>query len=170
MILVFAGLHGAGKSHLASYIAAEFNWMACIKRDLLKLLHDCECADATDWVSWYRALYASEGPYHVMRKLLNLLPLNDRLILDSVHNLAEWKAIKERHPGAVLASVIAPKAVRIVRNEPEDESLDVQRIHFWHGNDGSCLIAESDWCFNGAAPTEAQRVEFESFLTHYAIR
>lgn len=69
----------------------------------------------------------------------------------------------------VLASVIAPKAVRIIRNRPEDEFCDVQRISFWHGDDGSCLISESEWCFNGAASSKVQRIEFEAFLDQYVI-
>ncbi|OGY54434.1 MAG: hypothetical protein A3A24_00215 [Candidatus Buchananbacteria bacterium RIFCSPLOWO2_01_FULL_46_12] len=168
MILVLAGLHGAGKSHLSSYIAAEFGWTVCVKRDLLMLLHS-HVGVGDDWVSWYRTLYTSEGPYEVMKRLLNFIPTNDRLIIDSVHNLAEWKAIKKRYPDAVLAAVIAPKAVRMIRNNPEDEFLDIQRVCFWHGDDGSCLIAESEWCFNGAASTEVQRIEFEAFFNQYTV-
>lgn len=168
MMLVLAGLHGAGKSYFSSLIATEFGWTVCVKRDLLMLLHSHEGV-GDDWVTWYRKLYASEGPYEVTRKIFNLIPSNNRLILDSVHNLAEWKAIKECCPDAVLASVIAPKAVRIIRNGPEDKFLDIQRVRFWHDDGGSCLISESEWCFNGAASAEVQKTEFEAFLLHYVI-
>jgi len=168
MLLVLAGLHGAGKSHFSSYIADEFGWTVCVKRDLLMLLHGRVGVDE-DWVSWYRTLYASEGPYEVTMRLLDFVPCNDRLIIDSVHNLAEWKAVRERRPDAILAFVIAPKAVRIIRNGPEDELLDIQRVSFWHSDDNSCLISESEWCFNGAASTKVQRIEFEAFLDQYAV-
>lgn len=168
MTLVLAGLHGAGKSHFASCIAAEFGWTVCVKRDLLMLIHS-HAGVCSDWVLWYRTLYKSKGSYEVMRMILDFVPPNDRLIIDSIHNLAEWRAIKERYPDAVIAFVIAPKAVRIARNEQEDSLLDVQRVCFWHGEDGSCLPSESEWCFNGAASTEVQKIEFKAFLNQYTI-
>lgn len=165
MILALSGLHGSGKSHLSAIIAAEFGWQVCVKRDLFKVLHARENAGG-DWVAWYRAFYASEGVYEVTRALMSLVPESDRVILDSVHNLAEWKAIRDLRSDAVLALVIAPKAVRAARNDSEDSGLDAQRVQFWHGNDASCLAIECDWCFNGAASVEVQRIEFESFLAN----
>ncbi|MEK7137423.1 MAG: AAA family ATPase, partial [Patescibacteria group bacterium] len=122
MMLVLCGLHGSGKSHLTARLVSDFGWQMCVKRDLLRQLHATGSAD-DDWIAWYRALYASEGAYEVTKRLLALVPSSDRLILDSVHNLTEWRAIRDLHPDAVLASVIAPKAVRTARNGPEDLGL-----------------------------------------------
>jgi hypothetical protein len=167
MVLVFIGLHGAGKSYLSSYIALNFGWKVYVKRNLLMLLHN-RLGARGDWVSWYRDLYTVNGSYSVMRMVLTLIPFVDNdLIIDSIHGFGEWRAIKERWPDAVLASVITPKAVREQRNRPETTALDVCRISFWHEG-GVCLTSESEWCFNGAAPIEAQRIEFESFLNHFS--
>lgn len=168
MILTLAGLHGSGKSYFSSYIATKFGWSVYVKRDLLKLLHDNE-GGKDDWVVWYREIYASIGPYEVMKRILNFIPFSNRLILDSIHNIAEWKAVKECRPDAILSVIIAPKAVRIARNKPDDKLLDIQRVNFWHDDNNSCLIAESEWCFNGAASSKTQNAEFEAFLAHYAI-
>ena len=168
MMLVLAGLHGSGKSYFSSHIAAEFGWDVCVKRDLLKLLHGREGVGG-DWVKWYRELYASKGLREVTRLLLDLAPPSSRIIMDSVHNLAEWKAVKELRPDSVLAYVIAPKAVRVARNGQEDEILDIRRVSFWHEG-GHCLAVESEWCFNGAATTEVQKEEFKAFLIHYSVR
>lgn len=166
MMLVFTGLHGAGKSHLAEFIKAEYGWSVYNKRDLLKELHNREGCDE-DWVTWYRALYSSIGPYAVMNKLLRLIPESgNSLILDSIHNLAEWRAIRAKYHGAILVAVISPKTTRLARNGPEDKELDIQRIKFWHEHDDvaeeGCLMAEAEWAFNGASTLETQRAEFEA--------
>jgi len=170
MMLALSGLHGSGKSHLSALIASGFGWDICVKRDLLKLLHISENITG-DWVVWYRTLYAAEGAYEVTRKLMGFVPARDRIILDSVHNLTEWRAVRSLRPDAILASVIAPKAVRAARNGSEDPGLDIQRILFWHGDkeSASCLAAESEWCFNGAASAEVQRTEFEAFLDQCTV-
>ena len=164
MILVLAGLHGSGKSHLAQRVARTFGWRTCIKRDLLKEFHIRE-GRGGDWVAWYRAQYASRGAYAVTRDILRFLPDDGHVILDSVHNMVEWRAVRECHPSALLALVVAPKAVRLARNGPEDAGLDAQRVRFWHeeGHQG-CLAAESEWCFNGAGDAVTQDAEFMAFI------
>ncbi len=171
MMLVLAGLHGAGKSYLSSVISRDFSWEVCVKRDILKLLHSYEGGES-DWVAWYRSLYVSIGSYSVTKKLASLIPSRDRIVLDSVHSYSEWRAVREARPDSVLAAVIAPKAVRLARNEPEDVVLDERRVACWHDEEekSSCLIAESEWCFNGALPLKTLHGEFEEFLNHYAIR
>jgi len=170
MILALAGLHGSGKSHFASRIATKFHWKTCVKRDLLKLLHERE-GFGDDWVAWYRALYSSIGAYNVTLKLLDLIPQKERLILDSVHDHGEWNALKKHRSNVLLATIIAPKEVRLARNGPEDEGLDTQRIQFWHTKqqESLCLITQSEWCFNGAASAKVQDIEFSAFCTHFAI-
>lgn len=170
MILVFTGLHGAGKSHLGELIRAEYGWSVYNKRDLLRELHGCKGYDK-DWVTWYRALYSSIGPYAVMNKLLRIIPESGNcLIIDSIHNLAEWRAIRAKYHKAILAAVISPKTTRLARNGHEDKELDIQRIKFWHEHDNvaedGCLMAEAQWAFNGAATSEAQRTEFEALLAY----
>lgn len=166
MILVFAGLHGSGKSHLAQRISHEFGWKTCVKRELLKELHAHE-GHQGNWVDWYRAQYESRGPYAVTKDILEWMPDDGNIILDSVHNAAEWRAVRERHPDATLTLVVAPKAIRLARNGPEDEGLDAQRIRFWHEGSQGCLVAESEWCFNGAADEITQDGEFKAFLSRW---
>lgn len=164
MMLVFAGLHGSGKSHLAQRISRAFGWTICVKRDLLKELHALD-GHGGDWVDWYRSQYASRGPYAVTRDILGLIPDSGTVILDSVHNLAEWRAVRECYSIATLALVVASKAIRMARNGPEDEGLDSQRVRFWHVGSQGCLAAESEWCFNGAADEVTQEAEFKAFLS-----
>lgn len=166
-MLVLTGLHGSGKSHLSSLIATEYGWSVCIKRELLRQLHADE-GGGEDWIVWYRALYALIGPYEVTKKLLRLVPQGDRMVLDSVHSYAEWKAVREIRSKSTLAIVVAPKAVRVARNGPEDPALDIQRIGFWHDDNAgnACLVSESEWCFNGAASSDILRQEFEAFLSN----
>lgn len=169
MMLVFIGLHGAGKSHLAELIKREYGWLVYNKRDLLKELYNHKNSNE-DWITWYRSLYDSIGPYAVMEQLLKLIPESgDNTILDSVHNLSEWRAIQTTYHEAILVAVISPKPIRLARNEPEDKDLDIQRVKFWHKREttkNDCLMAEVDWAFNGAATPEMLKKEFDALLAY----
>lgn len=170
MIVALAGLHGSGKSHLAKHLATSSGWQVCVKRELLKQLHETSKVGG-DWVEWYRSLYSAEGVRSVTARLLDILPRDKRLILDSVHNLDEWSIIQEAEPDAVLALVVAPGSARAERNGLENPQLDANRIAFWHSGEAShrCLAASSQWCFNGAASAEIQLLEFRSLLSHYGM-
>ena len=170
MMLVLTGLHGSGKSYLSSLISAKFGWEVCVKRELLRLLHAQDGKDK-DWVAWYRELYADVGPYEVTKRLMALVPSGNRLILDSVHNHTEWKAISEARKDSILATVIAPRRVRVARNGPEDPGLDTRRIGFWHDSEDhqACLASECEWSFNGAAAPKLIYSEFEAFTAHYVV-
>ncbi len=172
MLLVLTGLHGSGKSHLTKIAEADFNWKIIVQRELLKKLYSEE-ADGDDWIVWYRRLYEDVGSYGVMNKIIRFIPANNyHTILDSIHNLKEWKVVKRVYPSAVLATVVTPKLVRLARNEPEDEILDIQRINFWHekaGENTECLLSEAGWTFNGAAPVDLLKMEFRSFLDHFVL-
>lgn len=176
MILALMGLHGSGKSYFATSIEAVFKWKVYVKRDLLKVLYEQEGDVKVDWVDWYRKLYERVGPYEVMNKILKLIPESkDPIILDSIHNLAELKALRDMHANNfVLAAVVAPKLVRLSRNDQEDIELDRKRISFWHEKtlDGniSCLFSEADWVFNGCVSKETRLLEFQNFLDYLTSR
>lgn len=177
MILALMGLHGSGKSHLAATIEAMFGWKVYVKRDLFKILYTQEGDASKNWVDWYRGLYMDIGPYETMNKILDLIPkYQSPIILDSIHNFAEWKSLRNIYPNnSILAAVAAPKSVRSTRNEPKDVELDLQRIDFWHhrsvNNDHiSCLFSEAEWVFNGCVSTEMVMLEFQNFLNYLASR
>ena len=103
------------------------------------------------------------------QRILDLIVVNQEtnLIIDSVHNLVEWNVIRAHFPDCILAFVVAPTHVRKERNEPEDTSLDLQRVRFWHEQSESgsgCLVAEAQWVFNGGASDEMLLNEFECLL------
>ena len=158
MIAVLVGRHGAGKSHLARLLGT-CGWGIRFKQAYLEQLHRTS-ADQGDWVTWYRNRYKSAGPYEVMNELLTVGLLTNKagpMVLDSIHNLEEWRAIKDREDSAVLVSVVAPHEVRSKRNSPGDARLDINRVHYWHeGNFGECLMADVEWTFQGTVPDEAQ--------------
>jgi hypothetical protein len=175
-MLALVGLHCAGKSYLAARIEAELGWPTCVKRNLLSQLHHDLKIDG-DLTDWYRRLYAVHGSYKVTQALLHLMPDVECFVLDSIHGLGEWMAVKEARNDAVLAMVIAPDAERHQRIASQgqgylSQGLDELRVRYWHDvesrRESSCLSAESQWCFNGAGSAATQVAEIENFVKYYA--
>ena len=157
MIVALVGRHGAGKSHLAR-LMGTCGWDVRLKQVYLEQLHRAS-GDKGNLITWYRGHYKDKGPRKVMTELLStgLTESTPRpVVIDSLHNLEEWRALKERYESAVLVSVVAPRAVRGTRNSEADVELDIARIGYWHeGSPGSCLMAEVEWTFQGTVPDAA---------------
>ena len=168
-VLVLTGLHGSGKSHLSGIISSKFGWPVYVKRELLRRLH-AESGSSEKWESWYRCIYSLDGVDRITRRVIQLLPEQGDLVLDSVHNIVEWRTVRSIRADSVLAAVVAPAAIRLARNGDEDPALDRRRVGYWHGPDGGCLISECDWCFNGAAEPETSCTEFGSLLEWLSAR
>jgi len=156
IIVGLTGFHGAGKSFLAETMRRKLGWTLVNKRDTLRKLYGkSQPADDLTWEEWYRVLYLKAGAFKVMSMILDDLKViksRKPIILDSIHNTDEWRAIKCTCPDALLVGVFSPKRVRSSRNNQQDEVLDAKRILYWHENvvEGlSCLLSEIEWAFSG---------------------
>src|SRR3989344_7097810 len=158
MIAVLAGRHGAGKSYLARLLGT-CGWSIRLKQAYLEQLHRTS-GDPSDLITWYRKRYKEAGAREVTRELLAAGLLSNGsgpMVLDSIHNLEEWRVIKENVPLAILVSVIAPSDIRDSRNNRGDDALDKSRILYWHEDSiGGCLMAEVEWTFQGTVPDAVQ--------------
>ncbi|MFA6119700.1 MAG: hypothetical protein WC688_07290 [Parachlamydiales bacterium] len=163
MIIGIAGLHGAGKSFLANIMSTKLKWRVVNKRDAMKKIYKKQPpVDDLTWEEWYRVLYGKVGAFNMMVMILDELIKEKRcfpIILDSVHNTDEWRAIKYAYPESILVGVFSPKRVRSARNEQGDEELDTKRIIYWHENilgELSCLLSEVEWAFSGCDSANLQ--------------
>lgn len=165
MMLVLAGLHGAGKSFISRLLVEEFGWTNIYKRDILHKLH-AQSGDQNDWEQWYLRQYQIHGVESVTKDILKVLPLEAKLVLDSVHNPIEWRVIRTQVPESRLMFVLTSLKVREERHGPGQNEINQTRLRHWHEQKEHllCLAAEADWALNGAAPVELLRLEIEHGL------
>jgi len=158
MIIGLTGLHGVGKSFLAEIMSNKLKWRLVNKRNILASMYQkANPVDELTWEEWYRKLYGKIGAFNVMSLILSKLSEKESegkmpIVLDSVHNTDEWRAIKYAYPESILVGVFSPKRVRFSRNDQGDEELDTKRIIYWHENvlgEFSCLLSEIEWAFSG---------------------
>jgi len=173
MIVGLTGLHGAGKSYVGQLLKETFRWTHFEKRAYLKTLYKIKNSQesiALSWLDWHHQLYSSKGSFYVMLEILKMnFPNQSVLVVDAVHNIEEWRAIKQVEPRAILAGVFSPSSTREERREPEESILDKKRIAHWHGNadvSNHCLISEAEWAFTGLMPRDFL-VEQCKVLRHY---
>ena len=169
-IIGLAGLHGTGKSHLASLFVDLFKWDHLHKRTWLRNLYD-ECFatqnTTTSWDAWVYQLYDHLGPYRVVEMILSShKSTSGVVVLDSIHNPEEWNAVTAVNPNAILVGVFAPLSTRITRRSPEAIQLDSRRVNYWHqgpNKEFTCLLTKIEWAFTGHCSRELQIAECESF-------
>jgi hypothetical protein len=163
MIVGLTGLHGAGKSFLAQIMHDKIGWEVVIKRDVLRMIYEkSDPVDGLTWEEWYRVLYAKIGAYKMMCMVIDEARISERksiVVIDSIHNTDEWRAVKHLHSEAILVGVFSPREIRQSRNTLKDVELDVKRIIYWHENvlgEFSCLLSEVEWAFSGCNPPQSQ--------------
>lgn len=159
-IMGLCGLHGCGKSHIAKRIKGLLGYEIINKRTYLQLSHQRYKLDPSDedWESWYRDLYRERGARDVMRMILDEYSLrnqgaNGLVVVDAVHNIEEWKLIKETYH-AILVLVASPQRVRYQRHPKSPHhtaTLDQRRVRYGHADADIdfCLFAQAEWAFSG---------------------
>ncbi|HAV11328.1 MAG TPA: hypothetical protein DCX32_02180 [Candidatus Moranbacteria bacterium] len=178
MLIGLAGLHGAGKTNLAHLLQKRKGWNYLNKRDVLIELYK-ETGDIffeKKFMDWYRGLYVSLGSFEVMSLIMAKSFYVDTCItvVDAIHGLEEWKAVKKICPRAILVGVFSPKEVRRRRNDPGDDVLDKKRISYWHErlHEGyeQCLLAEVEWAFSGVVSIDIQGMECDELEAYIMKR
>lgn len=174
MIVGLTGLHGAGKSYTGKLLEEVFGWKYFEKRVYLQTLfkNDQKVKPSLKWIEWHRELYLKDGSFKIMKEILGKnFPIKKVLIVDSVHNAEEWRAVKDTDSRAILVGVFSPSPVRAMRRDQEEGVLDKKRIIHWHeSNDDNivCLLSEVEWAFSGILPRELLTNQF-NFLRHHLV-
>ncbi len=172
MIIGFTGLHGSGKSFICGRCSVILPAVIFDKRNELKLLHMVSELRGDNWEEWYRNEYKRIGPYQLMHLILQRFrhAACAFTIIDAIHNLQEWRAVKDVDASALLVGVFAPTSVRLPRNIGDHSEWDQQRVAYWHERADPhhmCLMAEIEWAFTGCCGVDqldAQCVQFRDFL------
>lgn len=172
MIIGLAGLHGSGKSFFCGRCAKILPAGVLDKRNELKLLHAVSGVQDDNWERWYRNEYKRVGPYQLMRHILENFRHSTCTftIIDAIHNLQEWRAVKDVDASALLVGVFAPISVRLPRNIGDRPERDQRRVAYWHERadvQRMCLMAEIEWAFTGCCGVDqldAQCVQLREFL------
>lgn len=174
MIVGLTGLHGAGKSYTGKLLEKEFGWNHFEKRAYLQALfkNEQKINSSLKWVDWHRELYLKNSSFKTMKEILGKKILTQKvLIVDSVHNAEEWRAVKDADSRAILVGVFSPSPIREMRRDKEEGALDKKRIIHWHeSNDDNivCLLSEVEWAFSGILPHKLLIDQF-NLLRHYLI-
>lgn len=169
MFVALTGLHGAGKSFLAEVMSVNLGWNMIVKRDVFKLIFEkSKASKELTWEQWYRVMYEKVGAFAIMEMILGeigLMKSDEIMVIDSVHNVDEWRAIKCANQKSILIGVFTPREIRCSRNNPGDEELDRKRIMYYHENvlgELSCLFSEVEWSFSGC---DSRKMQLERCLT-----
>lgn len=167
MIIGLVGLHGAGKSTISAILQDLFGWKWVEKMSFLRNLYDNSGSNLS-WKEWCGEMYRQKGACGVMRFVLEMTwSPEEMLIVDSVHNKAEWTAIREVDSNAILVGVFAPASVRAKRKGDIAEA-DKRRIGYWQEN--GCLPSCIEWIMNGDGPTESQSNECHLLANYLTTR
>lgn len=173
MLIAFTGLHAAGKSYLIEKISEEYAIKIFNKKQILKEMFIIE-EQRSDihYRDWFREEFYND-PVKIISRILSRLPMEETIILDSVHSFTEWKIINDLCPNSILVSVSTPKDIRSIRQDAGDDEANLKRMEYWHsdyeGKEG-CLLSEVSWTFNGAASTNANLLMFEELLSYIKNR
>lgn len=174
MIIGLTGLHGAGKSYVGKLLEEMFEWEHFEKRTYLQAIfkNDQKINSSLRWTEWHRELHLKNGSFKIMKEILGKKILMQKvLIIDSVHNTEEWRAIKDADSRSILVGVFSPSLIRETRRDKEEGSLDKKRIIYWHeSNDNNvvCLLSEVEWAFSGMLPRNLLISQF-NLLHHHLI-
>jgi hypothetical protein len=171
MLLVLTGFHAAGKSFFTHNVAAKQGFIACDKKDVIKKIYNSENREIQDYWEWYRVEY-NKDPVLMTSKIISELPLDQNVILDSVHSYKEWRIIQSIIPDAVLVLIATPKDTRAERWEEGDPQKDLKRAQYWHSDyneEKGCLLSEVGWAFNGALPPEVNAICFAELKKYYGL-
>lgn len=168
MIIGLVGYHSSGKSFLSEFVVKTYGWRYVVKRELLRQW-SAMGGNEQAFTGWYRDLYHRMGSYEIMLHILQLVKYSrdsgEVVLLDAIHTPDEWKAVTEVEPESMLASVILPKSLRLVRSSPEDMALDIKRERFWH-NENTCLLSQVEWSFNGMANEDLRALEMSTLFKY----
>lgn len=162
------GLHGAGKTYLASRLHELAGWPVLDKRAILQRLFQNgwfrRSADEV-WEAWYRSIYERFGSGVMMMKAVECAGMTESIVIvDAVHTPDEWRALQACAPHSVLVGVWTPSAIRELRRD-EPPEMDVRRIHFWHQKD-TCLMSMTEWAFPGALTSESFERLCQAFISY----
>ena len=163
MIIGLTGYHSCGKSVLAESLSEAFKWDIVTKRNLFK---EWSGVSGDDWVSWYRDLYTRMDSYDIMKELIKRINYRKDpskvIVMDAVHTIGEWSAIKDVDSDSLLIGVFVPKECRIQRSSPEDLILDGKREKYWHKQETQeCLLSCVEWSFSGLLKPDTRLLEAE---------
>ncbi|MBI5449270.1 hypothetical protein HY948_03045 [Candidatus Gottesmanbacteria bacterium] len=167
MIIGLAGLHGAGKSTIAALLHDLFGWKIVDKMSFLHSLYE-NSGSGLSWEEWRGEKYRKEGAYKIMGLVLGMVQSpTEILVIDSVHNRAEWLAIRETDPNALLIGVFAPATLRKKRKGLITEA-DKRRTDYWH--ETGCLLACIEWTITGTGSTRLQSSECRALARYLKTR
>lgn len=166
MIIVLTGLHGSGKSYFANNICKKYGFEIIYKNDLIKKM--CEKKNINSWHNWYIENFNKDFITTTI-KILQNLPKDKDVILDSIHSYDEWMVAKKYLKDVYLALIIAPEDIRKTRYEKDDFLKDIKRINYYHNkenNNINCLYTCAIWSFNGIASDEINEKSFLELLNY----
>lgn len=166
MIIVLTGLHGSGKSYFANNICKKYGFEIIYKNDLIKEM--CKKMNINSWHEWYIENFNKDFITTTI-KILQNLPKDKDVILDSIHSYDEWMVAKKYLKDVYLAVLITPEEIRKKRYENDDFLKDIKRINYYHNkenNNINCLYACATWSFNGIASDEINEKSFLELLNY----
>lgn len=166
MIIVLTGLHGSGKSYFANNICKKYGFEIIYKNDLIKKM--CKKMNINSWHEWYIENFNKDFITTTI-KILQNLPKDKDIILDSIHSYDEWMVVKKYLKDVYLALIIAPEDIRKSRYEKDDFLKDIKRINYYHSkenNNINCLYACATWAFNGSSCDEVNEKSFLELLNY----
>ena len=105
MIIVLTGLHGSGKSYFANNICKKYGFEIIYKNDLIKEM--CKKMNINSWHEWYIENFNKDFITTTI-KILQNLPKDKDIILDSIHSYDEWMVAKKYLKDVYLSLIIAP--------------------------------------------------------------
>ena len=117
MIIVLTGLHGSGKSYFANNICKKYGFEIIYKNDLIKEM--CKKMNINSWHNWYIESFNKDFITTTI-KILQNLPKDKDIILDSIHSYDEWMVAKKYLKDVYLALIIAPENISYTIQQIEE--------------------------------------------------
>ena len=115
--IMIIGNNGSGKSYFANNICKKYGFEIIYKNDLIKEM--CKKMNINSWHEWYIESFNKDFITTTI-KILQNLPKDKDIILDSIHSYDEWIVAKKYLKDVYLALIIAPENISYTIQQIEE--------------------------------------------------